>query len=144
MSFYCPFAIMSVMDACRMGEWKADLACTPCPIGMRCVDGLTAEECPFGTASVAPGASRCCDGNTTCPPGNAVAPDTCECVPFPCPLVRVGRELHCADAVVDGDTPCAKCGKGYAIDKGCACARVSDGNWWRASQNRFVCFIIKN
>ena len=146
MSFYCPFAVMDAISMCRGGQWRADLVCTPCPIGMQCVDGIVPEPCPRGAVSVAPGAERCCNRNITCPVGTAVSPDSCACAPFLCALVRVGRELHCADAVVDGDTPCAKCGQGHAIETGCACARVNDcrgGAWWRTAVNRFACLLLR-
>ena len=155
MSFYCPFAVVSVLETCRPGQWRqrAELPCAPCPIGMRCITEHP-EPCPSDTASIAPGSAQCCPRNTKCPPGTALdSSGGCDCVPIACPapqaLVRLGKkELHCAENVAMDGIPCQTggCPDGYAFETGCVCVKNfecgRDGSWWRASQRRFVCLFL--
>ena len=166
---------MGIMELCHPGEWPQqlqppkgssgssitpvlNLICSPCPIGMQCVDGLSPPApCSKGTASIAPGAARCCPRDTACPSGTSVSTD-CTCIAIACEtplvLVRIGRDLQCAPdtAVVSGSgAVCARCkNEGYVIENGCACVRVNDcrsstattSSWWRTAQQRFVCMSL--
>jgi hypothetical protein len=156
MSFYCPFAVVSIIETCRPGQWRqhAELQCVPCPVGMRCISEQP-EPCPSETASVAPGSIQCCPRNTKCPSGTALDSSLiggCECVPIVCPtpsmaLVRLGKELHCTENVAMNGKPCQTgvCPSGYALETGCVCVKTfdcgRDGSWWRATQQRFVCLF---
>ena len=161
MSFFFPIAIMGSFEMtkrCSPGEHRqfaAGLVCSPCPMGMQCVDGESPPEpCPLGTASIAAGAARCCRRDTVCPPGTAVSGADCACMDIACHapfsvLVRAGRDLQCVDGAMvraGASQFCAQgCGDGYVLEDGCACARVRDcsrsasASWWRTAQQRFMC-----
>jgi hypothetical protein len=170
MSFYCPFAVVGLMEMCSPGEWQQKIehqqggnntmitVCSLCPVGMQCIgDRTPPAPCPSGTASIAPGAALCCLRTAICPPGTSVS-DGCACAPISCTaplraLIRAGGgDLQCVDAAfvigAEGEA-CPPCQTGLVMDAGCACTRVNDcrssdgslASWWRTAQQRFVCMF---